>query len=191
MKAVVGLRNPGPEYSFTRHNVGHEVVDRLVAEAGSGWNRGPSRVRCETATLRIGDISVVAGAPVTFMNQSGEAVSGLISYFGVDPADLLVCHDDIDLPFGRLRLQVGGGHGGHNGLRSIERSIGTRDFLRLKVGVGRPPGRMDPADFVLRRFTRSERAEVEMLVVDAAEVAASWVDDAQAATRQAGERKPS
>src|SRR5690606_26741560 len=117
-------------------------------------------------------------------------VRALVDYFDVALEDLLVVHDDIDLPFGRLRLQTGGGTGGHNGLRSIERSLGDRGFVRLKIGVGRPPGSMDPAEFVLRRFAKAERSEVDLMVADAAEVVDAWVGDQEAATRRAGERRP-
>ncbi len=189
MKAVVGLRNPGPEYESTRHNVGFDVLARLADSQGERFRRGPGRIRAETAQTRIAGEKVVLAAPLTYMNESGGAVRALIDYFGVDAADMLVIHDDIDRPFGRLRLQFGGGTGGHNGLRSIEKSLGHRDFHRLKFGVGRPPGRMDPADFVLRPFAKAERAEVELMIEDAADVAAAWVTDIERATRLAGERK--
>ncbi len=133
---------------------------------------------------------MLLAAPVTYMNQSGRAVRALVDYFGVGEADLLVVHDDIDLSFGRLRLQRGGGTGGHNGLRSIEQALGHREFHRLKVGVGRPPGQMDPADFVLRRFTKAERAEVDRMVADAAAVVEEWAADLETAVRRAGERRP-
>lgn len=190
MKVVVGLGNPGPEYDQTRHNVGAEVVTAAAAEAGERLRRGPSRTRSMVAQVGTGDGQVVLAVPVTYMNESGNAVRALVDYFGVEPADLLVVHDDIDLPFGRLRLQVGGGTGGHNGLRSIERSLGSRDFTRLKFGVGRPPGRMDPADFVLRRFAKAERAEVDLMLEDAAGVVRDWTTDPETATRRAGERRP-
>ncbi|HLT95882.1 MAG TPA: aminoacyl-tRNA hydrolase [Acidimicrobiia bacterium] len=191
MKAIVGLRNPGADYEATRHNVGFEVVDRVVVAAGERWKRAPSRLRVEIADLRIAGEKVVAAAPLTYMNESGQAVRSLCDYFGVGEGEMLVVHDDIDLPFGRLRLQVGGGTGGHNGLRSIERALGHREFARVKVGVGRPPGRMDPADFVLRRFTRAERQEVELMLEDAAEVVETWVTDPDAAIRLAAERRAS
>lgn len=190
MKAVFGLRNPGPEYELTRHNVGFEVVQAVAADRGERFGKGPSRSRCETAELRLDGERVVLAAPITYMNESGRAVRALTEYFDILGEELLVVHDDIDLPFGRLRIQQGGGTGGHNGLRSIEKALGHREFIRLKVGVGRPPGRMDPADFVLRRFTRAERAEVDLMVADAAAVVEDWATDVEAATRRAGERKP-
>lgn len=190
MKAVVGLRNPGPEYELTRHNVGWEVVLAVATSHGERFRRGPSRTHSETAELRSEGEKVVLAAPLGYMNESGRSVRGLIDYFDVDLSDLLVVHDDIDLPFGRLRHQQGGGTGGHNGLRSITRSLGDPGFDRLKIGVGRPPGAMDPAQFVLQRFTRAERTEVDLMVTDAAEVVEAWVTDREAATRKAGQRRP-
>ena len=191
MKAIVGLRNPGPEYSGTRHNLGFEIVEVVAERLGERLKRGPSRVRCEIAETRLDGDKLVLAAPLSYMNESGGPVRALVQYFGVDSrSDLLVVHDDIDLPFGRLRVQVGGGTAGHNGLRSIERALGHRDFVRLKAGVGRPPGRMDPADFVLRKFTAAERAEIDLLVADAADAALAWVTDIEAATQMAGQRRP-
>jgi PTH1 family peptidyl-tRNA hydrolase len=137
---------------------------------------------------RHGD--TVVAAPMSFMNEVGGPVSALLKYFKSSPADLLIIHDDIDLGFGRLRIQVGGGSGGHNGVRSIERSLGTPDFARLKVGVGRPPGRLDPAAYVLRRFAKAERIEMDVVVEDGTEVALKWLDDAVAARDLAGSRRP-
>jgi len=174
---VVGLRNPGADYGGTRHNVGAEVVERFLENSAETAGRGPSRVRGMIGQVGVGDARIVLLLPNTFMNDSGAAVRSALDYFKVDPGDLLVIHDDIDLPFGRLRVQVGGGSGGHNGIRSLERSVGTQDFSRLKVGVGRPPGSQDPADFVLRPFAKEERPEVESIVSDAADVVALWVED--------------
>lgn len=191
MKVIVGLRNPGPEYELTRHNVGFEVVQVLAERGGASLSRAPSRLRSVTATVGLAAERVVLAAPMTYMNESGGPVKAVCDYYGAALDDLLVIHDDIDLPFGRLRVRAGGGSGGHNGLRSLERALGSGEFTRLKVGVGRPPGRMDPADFVLRRFTNAERAEVDYLIEDAADAATDWITDPQAATRRAGERRPS
>lgn len=190
MKAVVGLANPGPEYERTRHNIGAEVVAAVAEGSGEHLGRGPSRLRSTIAQTVVSGEKVVLAVPLTYMNQSGGPVRSMVDYFGIEVADLLVIHDDIDLPFGRLRLQVGGGTGGHNGLRSVEATLATRDFTRLKFGVGRPPGRMDPADFVLRRFAKAERAEVDLMIADAADVVDLWVTDVEGATRRAGERRP-
>ncbi len=181
VRLVVGLRNPGPDYEGTRHNIGAEVVERAVAAAGESFKRGPSRVSGLLAQSGVGDDGTLYLLPYTFMNESGAAVRAALDYYGLDAVDLMVVHDDIDLPFGRLRLQVGGGSGGHNGVRSLERALGTKEFSRLKFGVGRPPGSQDPADFVLRSFSKKERSEVDMMVVDAAEVVARWLDDRERA----------
>lgn len=190
MKAVAGLRNPGPEYELTRHNVGYEVVTAVADSHGERFRRGPARMRCEAVEIPLGGQRVVLAAPLGYMNDSGGPVRALLDYFRIELVDLLVVHDDIDLPFGRLRLQVGGGTGGHNGLRSVEQALGDRGFARLKVGVGRPPGSMDPAAFVLRRFSKAEREEVDRMVEDASRVVEAWVTDREAATRLAGERRP-
>lgn len=174
VRLVVGLRNPGPDYELTRHNVGFEAVSEVLNRRGNSWGKAPSRLRGQVAQVGVGDERVLYLAPVTFMNESGMSLRATLDYYGLDTDDLLVVHDDIDLPFGRLRLQVGGGSGGHNGIRSVESALSTNEFSRLKIGVGRPPASMDPADFVLRRFTKSERNEVDLIVSDAADVIELW-----------------
>lgn len=124
------------------------------------------------------------------MNESGRPVASVLAYFKIEPADLLVIHDDIDVPFGRMKLAFGGGNGGHNGLRSVETAIGTRDYARLKIGVGRPPSRIDPADFVLNTFSKTERAEIDFLLDDAADVVEVFVSDPERAQQQANSRRP-
>lgn len=188
MKVVVGLRNPGSDYEGTRHNIGAEVLAEIARRHGERFKAKMMRTRSEIAEIRIDSEKVVLAAPMSFMNESGGPVSATLRSLKAAVADLLVIHDDIDLDFGRLRLQIGGGSGGHNGIRSLEKSLGTREFSRLKVGVGRPPGRQDPADFVLRRFGSKERAEADLLVVDAADVVERWVSDPQRAQEQAAHR---
>ncbi len=173
---VVGLGNPGPEYSETRHNVGFRVVDMLAARAGGG-RFSKHRSNSDVLEGRLAGRRVVLAKPRTYMNVSGGPVAGLVKYFAVAPADLLVVHDDLDLAFGVVRLKLGGGEGGHNGLRSISSSIGTRDYLRVRFGIGRPPGRQDPADFVLKRFSGAERKELEFAVDLAADAAEALLAD--------------
>jgi PTH1 family peptidyl-tRNA hydrolase len=187
-RAVIGLRNPGPDYEGTRHNSGYEVLARVLDRAGEKLGRGPSRVRAQVTQVGVGDSRLLYAVPMTYMNESGRAVRALLDYFGLSPQSILVIHDDIDLPFGRLRLQVGGGTGGNNGVRSIESALGTRDFSRLKIGVGRPPGQMDPADYVLRPFTKAERGEVELIIEDAADVVELWPADPARAQEMAALR---
>jgi PTH1 family peptidyl-tRNA hydrolase len=177
VRLVVGLRNPGTDYEGNRHNLGYEIISRVLERVGETPGRGPSRIRGMVAQVGVGDDRTLYLVPNTFMNESGAAVRAALDYYKIDPTELLVVHDDIDLPFGRLRIQVGGGSGGHNGIRSLERALGTREFSRLKAGVGRPPGSQDPADFVLRDFTKQERPEVELMVEDAADVVDRWIDD--------------
>jgi PTH1 family peptidyl-tRNA hydrolase len=177
VRLVVGLRNPGDDYEGTRHNLGYEIVARVVELAGETPGRAPSRIRGMVAQVGAGDDRTLYLIPNTFMNESGAAVRSALDYYRIDPSEMLVVHDDIDLPFGRLRIQVGGGSGGHNGIRSLERALGTKGFSRLKAGVGRPPGSQDPADFVLRHFTKKERPEVDLMIEDAAGVVESWLDD--------------
>jgi peptidyl-tRNA hydrolase, PTH1 family len=174
---VVGLRNPGPEYEGTRHNVGFAVAERLADRTGRPLGRAPSKVRAAVSKLGPPGPAAILVAPMLYMNESGRVVRAALDYWKVAPGDLLVVHDDIDLQLGRLRLQVGGGSGGHNGIRSVERSLSTREFSRLKVGIGRPPGQMDPADFVLRRFSKAEAAEAAVLVEEAADVVEAWFSD--------------
>jgi PTH1 family peptidyl-tRNA hydrolase len=189
MPAIVGLHNPEPAYRGTRHNAGAEVIAALVKRSGTRLRRGPRQVRCRVAQVRIGPDPALLAVPTVSMNVSGPPVRGLIGYYKVAPEELLVIHDDIDLPFGRLRLRSGRGHGGHNGVRSIAGSLGTADFWRLKLGIGRPPGRMDPADYVLSRFSAGEREEVDHLVEDAADVVERFMTDPERAMELAGARR--
>ncbi|WP_040510337.1 aminoacyl-tRNA hydrolase [Gordonia soli] len=163
MKLVVGLGNPGTRYEKTRHNIGAMVADGLVASAGERW-KVHKKSGAELASLVLGGEQVLVAKPRTYMNESGRQVAPLMKFYSVAAADLVVVHDELDIDFGAVRLKSGGGEGGHNGLRSIAQSIGTKDFLRVRMGIGRPPGRQDPADFVLRPFPTSARADVELLV---------------------------
>jgi PTH1 family peptidyl-tRNA hydrolase len=187
VRLIVGLRNPGPDYQGTRHNLGYEVLGALAGRQGVILKRGPLRVRSEVGSVPGRDL--VLASPNTFMNDSGRAVGSLRSYYKVDAEGLLVLHDDIDLAFGRLRLQKAGGSGGHNGIRSLEQHLGTKDFWRLKLGVGRPPGNQDPAEYVLKRFAKDERSEVDLMVEDAADVVVRWLEDPPRAQELAAHRR--
>ena len=173
---VVGLGNPGPEYAETRHNVGVQVVGALAARAGGG-RFAKHKSNADVLEGRLAGRRAVLAVPRTFMNVSGGPVAGLLRYYGVAPADLVVVHDDLDLGFGVVRLKQGGGEGGHNGLRSISASVGTKDYLRVRFGIGRPPGRQDPADFVLKRFSGAERKELEFAVDLAADAVEALLGD--------------
>jgi PTH1 family peptidyl-tRNA hydrolase len=168
---VVGLANPGPDYEGTRHNIGWDVIAELASRAlpmPASFSTH-KRTNCEIAQTRLADRPVVLARPRSYMNLSGGPVSAVAKYFGVAATDVIVVHDEIDVDFGTIRLKRGGGEGGHNGLRSVSSSLGTRDYLRVRVGVGRPPGRMDVADFVLKRFSKLEQPDVPFLVQDAAD----------------------
>ncbi|HEX2072709.1 MAG TPA: aminoacyl-tRNA hydrolase, partial [Geodermatophilus sp.] len=167
---VVGLGNPGPGYAGNRHNVGVMVLEELASRAGIRLSPGKgARARSLSGEGRLAGRRVVLARPTTYMNESGGPVRGLLDYHRLPPTDLVVLHDELDLPFATVRLKRGGGEGGHNGLRSISRSTGTKDYLRVRVGIGRPPGRQDPADFVLKDFSATERKELDLLVAEAAD----------------------
>lgn len=172
---VVGLGNPEARYARNRHNVGHMVIEVLAGRAGSRLSR--HKTRAQVLEARLGVLPggapgprVVLAQPGTFMNLSGGPVKALAQFYGVDPSqNLLVIHDELDLPAHTLRLKRGGGEGGHNGLRSISKACATKDYARLRVGVGRPPGRQDPADYVLSDFPPRERAELGVTLEQAAD----------------------
>jgi PTH1 family peptidyl-tRNA hydrolase len=172
---VVGLGNPGPKYADTRHNVGFAVVELLADRAGARFR--PHKGIADVAEGRLGTGRVVLAKPRSYMNVSGGPVSNVVRYFKTAPTEMIVVHDDLDLPFGTIRLKRGGGEGGHNGLRSISQSLGTRDYLRARFGIGRPPGRMDPADFVLRRFSGAERTEADLAVQLCADAVEALLSD--------------
>lgn len=170
---VVGLGNPGREYAGHRHNVGAMAVAELADRQGVALRR--HKTRAQVAETRLGapgghGSRLVLAQPTTFMNESGGAVAGLLAFYSVGVAGLIVVHDDLELPFGEVRAKVGGGEGGHNGLRSLSKSLKTRDYLRIRVGIGRPPGRQDVADFVLRDFSTVERKELPFVVGAAADL---------------------
>lgn len=174
---VVGLGNPGPTYAAHRHNIGHQVVD-LLADRMGGKLRPHPRGRAEVLEGRLGGVPgvrAVLAKPRSYMNESGGPVASLATFYKVEPAQIVVVHDELDIPFAALRLKLGGGDNGHNGLRSIRRSLGTGDFLRVRCGVGRPPGRQDPADFVLSPFGATERKELPFFLDRAADAVESLV----------------
>jgi peptidyl-tRNA hydrolase, PTH1 family len=165
---VVGLGNPGPVYAKTRHNVGFMVADLLAGRMGSAF-KVHKKSGAEVTTGRLGDRSVVLAKPRVYMNESGRQVGPLAKFYSVAPADVVIIHDELDIEFGRIRLKLGGGEGGHNGLRSVAAALGTKDFQRVRIGVGRPPGRQDPAAFVLDPFNAIERKEVPTICEQAAD----------------------
>jgi PTH1 family peptidyl-tRNA hydrolase len=172
---VVGLGNPGPEYSGNRHNVGFSIVEALAARMGGRFKS--HKARADVIEGRLAGQRVVLAKPRSYMNESGGPVSALRDFFKVPLDRLVVVHDELDLPFAGLRLKLGGGDNGHNGLKSLRRSLGSGDFNRVRFGIGRPPGRMDAAAFVLRDFSAAERKELDVLVEQAADAIEALVVD--------------
>jgi len=168
---VVGLGNPGREYAANRHNVGFMVADLLASRVGGKFGR-PKRVVAEAAEGRLGfgGPKLIVVKPLTFMNLSGAPVVALAQFFKVPVENVVAVHDELDVPYGQVRVKRGGGEGGHNGLRSMSKSLGSKEYARVRFGIGRPPGRQDPADYVLSDFSGGERKELEFLVDRAADV---------------------
>jgi PTH1 family peptidyl-tRNA hydrolase len=169
---VVGLGNPGAEYAKNRHNVGFMVADLLAGRIGARFGRH-RKASAEVAEGRLGVGAeaprLVLAKPLTYMNLSGGPVSALAQFYKVPVGQIVAVHDELDIPYGQLRLKVDGGEGGHNGLRSMSKSLGTKEYLRVRFGIGRPPGRQDPADYVLSDFAPVERKELDFLVDRAAD----------------------
>jgi len=164
---VVGLGNPGPAYAGNRHNTGFMVLDLLGERVGARFTA--HKGRADVVEGRLAGRRVVLAKPKCYMNESGGPVASLRDWFKVPADRILVVHDELDIPYAALRLKLGGGDNGHNGLRSITKAIGTREYLRVRFGVGRPPGRQDPADFVLKDFSAAERKELPFHVDRAAD----------------------
>ncbi|GAB3869767.1 aminoacyl-tRNA hydrolase [Dactylosporangium cerinum] len=167
---IVGLGNPGPAYARNRHNVGFMIADLIAQRAGLRFSRH-RRVAADVAEgrLRVGGPRIVLVKPLTFMNLSGGPVAGLAQFYKVPLAQVIAVHDELDVPYEQLRLKQGGGEGGHNGLRSMSSSLGGKDYIRVRFGIGRPPGRQDPADYVLADFSAAERKELDFFVDRAAD----------------------
>jgi PTH1 family peptidyl-tRNA hydrolase len=177
----VGLGNPGARYAGNRHNIGAMVLDELAARAGSGF-KASSAQRSQLAAVRLGTLPggrpgprAVLAKPMGYMNESGGPVSLVTGYFDVAARDVAIVHDDLDLPFGTVRLKRGGGEGGHNGLRDISKALGTKDYIRVRCGIGRPPGRMDPKDYVLKDFPPAARTDLALEIDRAADAATAIV----------------
>ena len=183
---VVGLGNPGPEYAATRHNVGAMVVDQLAESVGARLARH-KQAHAQAAETKLGVpgsvVPVVLVEPMTYMNESGGPVKAAMSYYGVEADRLVVVHDELDIDFATLRVKFGGGDNGHNGLKSIRKAIGTGDFYRVRVGIGRPPGRQDPAEFVLKPFGSTERKELPDLLARGADAVEALVLDGLESTQ--------
>lgn len=169
MFLIVGLGNPGEEYVGTRHNVGFEVLDEVGRKLGVTFRI--TRSRALIAEHYGDETRIILAKPQTFVNQSGESIKIIRDWFELSPSNVLVVHDDLDIPFGEIRVKEGGSSGGHKGLDSIVEHLGSEDFKRLRIGVGRPPGKKDPAEYVLEPFPAEERKELDVVVTEAADMA--------------------
>lgn len=174
---VVGLGNPGPGYAGNRHNVGQMVVAELAGRASAAFKSHRTNSMVAEGRTSSGAPRLVLAKPNSFMNLSGGPVAALLAFYKLSPGRLIVVHDELDVPFDTLRLKAGGGHGGHNGIRDIASALGTGDFTRVRVGIGRPPGRQSAADFVLRDFSADERTVLPNLLRDAADAVEQIVGD--------------
>jgi PTH1 family peptidyl-tRNA hydrolase len=181
---VVGLGNPGPGYASHRHNVGQMALDELASRTGAAFKRHKTNAIVAEGRLGPGGARLVLAKPSSFMNLSGGPVAQLMRFYSLTPDRLIVLHDELDIPFDTIRLKTGGGHGGHNGLRDIQSAIGSADFARVRIGIGRPPGRQDPADFVLTPFSKAEREVLPSLLADAADAVESLITEGLAAAQQ-------
>ena len=181
---VVGLGNPGAQYAGNRHNVGQMVADELASRVGATFKSHKTSSRVAEGFLGPGGPKLVIAKPNSYMNTSGGPVSALLKYYSLPTDRLIIVHDELDIPFDTVRLKQGGGHGGHNGIRDVSKAIDAGDFTRVRVGIGRPPGRQDAADFVLKDFSGTERQALPNLLSDAADAVEAIVEHGLVAAQQ-------
>jgi len=181
---IVGLGNPGPRYAPTRHNIGQMVVDELAARRGERFREHKAGARVVETWLRPGGDKLVLAKPNSFMNVSGTPVAALARFYSVEADHVVVVHDELDIPYDSIRLKVGGGHGGHNGVRDIARALTTPDFPRVRAGIGRPTGRQDPADWVLAPFGTVEQKTLPNFLSDVADAVEQLIDEGLIAAQQ-------
>ena len=181
---VVGLGNPGPQYELTRHNIGQLALDVIAERRGARFAQHKANARVAETWLRPGAAKLILAKSNSFMNTSGGPVSQLAKYYGIDADHIIALHDELDIPFDTIKLKVGGGHGGHNGIRDIAKALGTPDFPRVRIGIGRPPGRQDPADWVLSGFGGDQRKQLPSLLTDAADATEMLIEQGMLETQQ-------
>jgi PTH1 family peptidyl-tRNA hydrolase len=174
LKIIAGLGNPGEEYSRTRHNIGFWVMETLAERWSFSWKKG--RFNSLLAKGKYKDFECLLVEPQTFMNRSGEAITPLLDFYRVSLEDLIVFHDDLDLPLGRLKIKSGGGDGGHRGIRSLMESLSSGEFIRFRLGIGRPPQRVDPVEYVLRPWENEEKKELPEVIQKGIEALEYFLD---------------
>src|SRR5699024_5770956 len=173
---VVGLGNPGDRYAATRHNIGHMVVNELAERNSERWNVHKAGAAVAEFRMGIGGPKIVLAKPATYMNLSGKPIAALLKFFKIGPENLIIIHDELDVEFDMLRVKRGGGEGGHNGLKSTSQALGTKEYLRVRAGIGRPPGRMNAADYVLRPFATAEQENLALHIDSAADAVESLIE---------------
>ena len=183
---VVGLGNPGTEYELTRHNIGAMVVEKIAVAAGVKFtsHKTQSHIAEIKRGIGIDQPTFLLARPNSYMNDSGSAVAGLSQYFDIPAERVIALHDELDIPFAAIRVKLGGGDNGHNGLKSITQSLGTNNYFRIRLGVGRPPGQQDPGDFVLKKFNSVEKKELELFLARAEDAIDSLVTKGLERTQQ-------
>jgi PTH1 family peptidyl-tRNA hydrolase len=177
MFLVVGLGNPGADYAFNRHNVGQMVIDVLAKRLGASFSKHKSNAMVSETRLGIGLDKLILAKPLSYMNTSGGPVANLAKFYDIAPENIIVIHDELDIPAETIRIKFGGGHAGHNGLRDIISSLGTNEYLRIRVGIGRPPGSMETADYVLKNFSSTEKKELPTTLELAADAVEAIIRD--------------
>lgn len=183
---VVGLGNPGPEYAATRHNIGQMVVEILADQNKVRWTTHKSRTDVAAYKIGVGSeaASVILAKSKSYMNESGGPIKALATFYKVEPSQLIVIHDELDIPFDAIRVKLAGGDNGHNGLKSLTSSLGTSNFYRVRMGIGRPIGRQDPADFVLKQFAMAEKKVLQDFLIRGAEAVESLITRGLETTQQ-------
>ena len=184
MFLVVGLGNPGPDYAFNRHNVGQMVIDVLAARLGAKFSKHKANALVSETRLGVGQEKLILAKPLSYMNTSGGPVANLAKFYDIAPANIIVIHDELDIAAEDVRIKFSGGHAGHNGLRDIISALGTNEFIRVRVGIGRPPGSMDTADFVLKNFSSTEKKELPTTLEIAADAVEAIINQGLAEAQQ-------
>ena len=183
---IVGLGNPGPEYANTRHNIGALVVERMAAQSQAKFSAHKARADIAEIRLGVGGETpvLILARPRSYMNESGGPVKGLADYFSIAPDQIIVLHDELDIEFNSIRVKLGGGDNGHNGLKSVTQSIGSGEYYRIRMGIGRPLGQQDPADFVLKQFASQEKKDLEVFLAEGGDAIESLITQGLEKTQQ-------